>query len=270
MDRAEYAALRLRQSYYVGGNRCGCLLATRLRAQSQSAMGDPLSPLLFLFGVEPLAALIRNYNLISGIPVPGGRSTIYLYADDILLTLTDLSTSLPALRAVLEEFEHPSSYRINWDKSEALPLSPVTVCASVQGIPVKWKQAHLRYLGIDVNRGLDNMVVDKLDPLTCSMKRDFAKFTHLGLSMWGRVQAVRMVTLPRFLYVLGMLPLRIPLSLLGGIDRHIRSFVWGSLRPRLPRTTLLARHMLPLNMTIFMSLNITIQRHSSLSSIWVP
>ncbi|KAJ1104521.1 hypothetical protein NDU88_001932 [Pleurodeles waltl] len=37
MDKAEYAALRLRQSYYVSCNRCGCLLAARLRAQRQPA-----------------------------------------------------------------------------------------------------------------------------------------------------------------------------------------------------------------------------------------
>ncbi|KAJ1174706.1 hypothetical protein NDU88_006526 [Pleurodeles waltl] len=191
---------------------------------------------------------MRNSNLISGIPVPGGRSTIYLYADDILLALTDLSTSLPALQAVLAEFEHLSGYPINWDKSEAFPLSPVTVRASVQGLPVKWKQSRLCYLGIDVNRGLDNMVADNLDPLICSMKWDFAKWTHLGLSKLGRVQTVRMVTLPHFLYVLGMLPLRIPLSLLREVDRHIRSFVWGSMRPRLPLTTLLARRIFSLTM----------------------
>ncbi|KAJ1214745.1 hypothetical protein NDU88_002362 [Pleurodeles waltl] len=105
-------------------------------------------------------------------------------------------------RAVLAEFEHLSGYRINWDKSEALPLSPVTVRASVQGFSVKWKQSRLRHLGIDVNRGLDNMVAYNLDPLICSMKRDFEELTHLGHSMWSRVQAVRMVTMPRFLYVL--------------------------------------------------------------------
>ncbi|KAJ1142596.1 hypothetical protein NDU88_008910 [Pleurodeles waltl] len=35
LDRAEYAALHLRHSYYVGCNRCGRLLAKRLRAHYQ-------------------------------------------------------------------------------------------------------------------------------------------------------------------------------------------------------------------------------------------
>lgn len=35
-DRAEFAALRLRHKFYVGGDRCGRLLANRLRAQRQT------------------------------------------------------------------------------------------------------------------------------------------------------------------------------------------------------------------------------------------
>ncbi|KAJ1115297.1 hypothetical protein NDU88_003523 [Pleurodeles waltl] len=38
MDRVEYVALRLHHSYHVGGIKCGCLLATRLRAQRLTAV----------------------------------------------------------------------------------------------------------------------------------------------------------------------------------------------------------------------------------------
>ncbi|KAJ1209773.1 hypothetical protein NDU88_005146, partial [Pleurodeles waltl] len=55
--------------------------------------GCPLSPLLFLLAMEPLAATIRNSQQITGISLPGGSSKIYLYADDILLTLSDLERS---------------------------------------------------------------------------------------------------------------------------------------------------------------------------------
>lgn len=48
--------------------------------------------------------------------------------------------------------------------------------------------------------------------------------------MWGRVQAVKMVTRLRFLYTLGMLPLHIPLSSQRLIDSKIKSFIWGSLK----------------------------------------
>ncbi|KAJ1089362.1 hypothetical protein NDU88_002513 [Pleurodeles waltl] len=79
-----------------------------------------------ILAVEPLAALVHRNPAIAGIAIPGGQTVIYLYADEILLTLTDLTHSLPALRVILTEFKALAGYKINWEKSEALPLTPVT------------------------------------------------------------------------------------------------------------------------------------------------
>ena len=79
----------------------------------------------------------------------------------------------------------------------------------IDGFPLsfRWVASKLKYLGILVNRGLEHMISDNLDPIILRMKLDFEKWSSLGLSMWGRVQAVRMVTLPLFTYSLSMLPL---------------------------------------------------------------
>ena len=129
---------------------------------------------------------------------------------------------------------------MNWEKSEALPLSNVTTRAAIHGYPIRWMSSRLKYLGILVNQGRDWMVVDNLDPIIAHIKLDFDKWSHLGISTWGRVQAVRMVTLPRFTYVLGMLPLLVPLKTLRSVDAGIRSFVWVSVRPHVAHTKLLA------------------------------
>lgn len=81
-------------------------------------------------------------------------------------------------------------------------------------------------------------MVDNLDPLLARMKLDFEKWAHLGLSMWGRVREVQMVTLPLYNYVLGMLSLLAPLSLLRSVDPSIWSFVWGTSRPWLSSSKL--------------------------------
>ncbi|KAJ1210220.1 hypothetical protein NDU88_005588 [Pleurodeles waltl] len=47
LDRAEYASLRLHYSFYIGYNKCGCLLANRLSAQQQSRKGGVGEALTF-------------------------------------------------------------------------------------------------------------------------------------------------------------------------------------------------------------------------------
>ena len=77
------------------------------------------------------------------------------------------------------------------------------------------------------------MISNNLDPIITRMKLDFEKWSSLGLSVWGRVQAVRMVTLVRFTYALSMLPLLVPLKTLRSIDAGICLFVRGATRLRI-------------------------------------
>ncbi|KAJ1088051.1 hypothetical protein NDU88_001210 [Pleurodeles waltl] len=84
------------------------------------------------------------------------------------------------------------------------------------------------------------MVVDNLDPLIVRTRLDFAKWSHLNLYRWGRVQVVRMATLPGYTFVLGMLPLNGTLSTLGIIDAEVHTFVWGTSRLRLASAKLMA------------------------------
>ncbi|KAJ1188732.1 hypothetical protein NDU88_005489 [Pleurodeles waltl] len=82
MDRAEYAALCLQQSYYVGGNRCGRLLATRLRAQHQWAAVPSirLSGGLAVTSDAQIASAFRDFyrDLYSAQQTDPGPSLPYL------------------------------------------------------------------------------------------------------------------------------------------------------------------------------------------------
>lgn len=63
-----------------------------------------LSPVLFVLSLEPLAILIRENHNIRGIVAPVTEMKISLFADDILLTLSDSPTSLKHVLGTVKEF----------------------------------------------------------------------------------------------------------------------------------------------------------------------
>ncbi len=80
--------------------------------------GCPLSPLLFALAIEPLAIALRECQQITGITCGEAVHKVTLYADDLLLFISNPQTSLPAALSLLENFGQLSGYRLNLHKSD--------------------------------------------------------------------------------------------------------------------------------------------------------
>ena len=95
--------------------------------------GDPLSPYLFVMGMEVLSALIRRAiegDFISGCNIwRGRRQTVnishLLFADDTVVFCEAKKEYITHLSWILFWFEAASGLRINLAKSEILPVGEV-------------------------------------------------------------------------------------------------------------------------------------------------
>jgi len=65
--------------------------------------GCPLSPLLFAIAIEPLAIALRSSAMV-GIQRGGLVHKLSLYADDLLLYVSDPDTSIPLVLNLLKDF----------------------------------------------------------------------------------------------------------------------------------------------------------------------
>ena len=93
--------------------------------------GDPLSPYLFIIGLEILAINICRNKEILGIVVDNEEIKLEIFADDLTSFLRD-SASLNALLGTIECFTLYSGLKINYDKTEVMllgnqKLNPVTL-----------------------------------------------------------------------------------------------------------------------------------------------
>lgn len=78
--------------------------------------GCPLSPLLFVIAIEPLAIGIRQHSSLKPIRLGDVDHHLSLYADDVAIFMSQPEQSIPILLDLIKSFGEVSGYTINWQK----------------------------------------------------------------------------------------------------------------------------------------------------------
>lgn len=152
---------------------------------------------------------------------------ISLYADDVVLFLSHPEESISALLKLIREFGEISGYTVNWDKSEFLPLKGEFDPNFLKTLPFRIVSDKIKYLGVTIPKNPSSLYKLNFLEMTDKLKSWIESWRLLPLSMIGRVNAIKMVTLPRFLYLFQNLPIFIPKSFFKLLDSIILPFVWG-------------------------------------------
>ena len=85
--------------------------------------GCPLSPLLFAIATESLDIWLCQEGGFEGIIRAGKVHKLSLYADDLLLYMSNPAASLPVVINIFEKFGFYSGYKLNLNKSELLTIN---------------------------------------------------------------------------------------------------------------------------------------------------
>ena len=94
-------------------------------------------------------------------------------------------------------------------------------------------------LGIIVTRKLSQLLrhnwYEKIDQL----ERNMQFWNTLPVSMVGRINSIKMVVLPRFLYIFQSIPVCIPQKHFRQLDSIVSSFIWSGKIPRISKKHLI-------------------------------
>ncbi|CAI5697409.1 unnamed protein product [Oreochromis niloticus] len=201
--------------------------------------GCPLSPLLFALVIEPLAIQLRSIKDYKGIRRFGVEHKVSLYADDLLLYIADPTKSLPKIMTVLTEFGKISGYKINLTKSILFPISSLEKLdsATLTSFPLTISNT-FKYLGITVTREFSGLFKHNFINLYHQTEQNLERLSKLPISLAGRINIIRMSTLPKFLFLFQCIPILITKTFFKKIDQLISQFIWNKKTPRIKKVFL--------------------------------
>lgn len=145
--------------------------------------GCPLSPLLFAIAIEPLSITLRSSPLFKGIIRNGTEYKLSLYADDLLLYITDPTLSIPAVLGILENFSTFSGYKLNLGKSECFPINTAACHLQQSDLPFQFSPSGFKYLGINVTHSVSSLASANCAPLISKITSDIQRWGNRPLSL---------------------------------------------------------------------------------------
>uniref|UniRef100_A0A3B3RIR3 Reverse transcriptase domain-containing protein n=1 Tax=Paramormyrops kingsleyae TaxID=1676925 RepID=A0A3B3RIR3_9TELE len=230
--------IRLLYTVPVASVRTNFLASQYFPLTRGTRQGCPLSPLLFALALEPLSIALKNPLLFSGIVRGGSEHRVSLYADDLLLYVSNPIGSLSNLLHVLNTFGSFSGYKLNINKSICFPVNGLAKQISAELLPFHLSSTEFRYLGVSISYSFELLYQLNFVKLLTQVKSDLQRWDKLPLTLFGRIQSIKMNILPRFLFLFQTLPVFLPKSFFKLLDGVISSFIWQGRPPRLSKAYL--------------------------------
>jgi hypothetical protein len=189
--------------------------------------GDPLSPLLYIFGSDLLQSAVNDMVRVGSLSRPIETNDldfpIIQYADDTLLIVPADRLQLRALKETLEKYSKSTGLRINYSKSQLVPINVpddlVTLLAEDFGCQVGTMP--FTYLGLPL--GTTRPTMRDMMPLVCRLERKLSSSSSF-LSQGARLQLINSALASMPLHFLCSLKLSACFTL--QLDRILRQCLW--------------------------------------------
>uniref|UniRef100_A0A4W5LRK9 Reverse transcriptase domain-containing protein n=3 Tax=Hucho hucho TaxID=62062 RepID=A0A4W5LRK9_9TELE len=214
--------------------KCNGVLTDSFIIERSVRQGCPISALLFVLSVEPLAAFLKKDKSINCVQIPqGGFSLIHQYADDTTITVRD-EESVKRVIDCFKVYGKASGAKVNMDKSIVMYIGKT----NEGNFNFKEVKDYFKVLGVFLG------VKDKeARDLTWSgvinkVRKVVNMWRGRSLRLKGKVIVINSLLMSVFIYVMNVLDM--PEWVLSELNKILVDFLWDGKGVKIAFKTLIA------------------------------
>jgi hypothetical protein len=214
--------------------KCNGVLTDSFILERSVRQGCPLSALLFVLSVEPLAAFLKKDNLINCVQTPqGGFSLIHQYADDTTITVRD-EGSVKRVMECFKVYGQASGAKVNMEKSIVMYIGKI----NEGNFPFKVVKDYFKVLGVFL--GVKEMEARDLtwSGVINKVRMVVNMWRGRSLKLKGKVIVINSLLMSIFIYVMNVLDM--PEWVLSEMNKIVVDFLWDGKGVKIAFKTLIA------------------------------
>lgn len=124
---------------------------------------------------------------IKGINIQDEEEKIRLYADDVLVYLSNPEHTIPRLWSSLKAFGKLSGYSLNINKTQIMIFNFSPSQALKKKYNLKWDSQAIEYLGVTIPRDITLIYERNYVPINKTIKADLNRWSLLSETKRGKV-----------------------------------------------------------------------------------